>query len=106
MTNIKSLADQLRERLRSRPDASPQPADPAAMPDGAPAILAAIAAHRTTGSDKLLIRLEPRTTFLLKQLKVAAGIDMVQFVSYAVQQALDGHPELVEYIKQQSLNRF
>lgn len=106
MTNIKSLADQLRERLRAGPDAPKQPEAPAVLPDGVPAILANIAAHRTTGADKLLIRLDPRTTFLLKQLKVSAGIDMVQFVSYAVQQVLDGHPELLEYIKQQSLHRF
>ncbi|MGO3108117.1 hypothetical protein [Sphingobacterium sp. JB170] len=119
MNEIKSLADQLREKLRTgEMDKSPPPAkekkitDPpaAGVPKKPPkvsdrhqkadAFFAAIEAFRPELSEKSMIRVDARTLHLLKRMKLAKGVDMNRFIVYALHQYLGQHPWLAEHIQE------
>lgn len=122
MKGIRSLADELRETIKAQnptPTAvtaeatkpvrnghAPPTSDSLAVNQKTAKLLERVRRHRLTGKDKLLIRLDDRMLYILKQLKVEAGIDMVQFISFSVNEMLDRHPELIDYLKQQSLKNF
>src|SRR3546814_14512748 len=101
MSRIRSLADELRERSRSEerslsPEgeekkASVLPSAKGTTGQSAESIpglghiksgkeletlIAAIRKHRLSGQEKLLLRLDASTVFMLKQIKIAAGLDM------------------------------
>src|ERR1700743_2549813 len=98
MTAIRSLADELREKMRQQPGVEkPEPTKqaeaqaksqekpvkkkvgkppPANPPTERETIFAELTAYELRGNEKLLIRLDGRTVFMLKQLKVTKGIDM------------------------------
>ncbi|WP_158826951.1 hypothetical protein [Mucilaginibacter lacusdianchii] len=121
MTAIRSMADELREKMRQLPateNSEPIPNDlvsgePASKPvkkkAGKPppekppaqmeALLAELTNYELTGNEKLLIRLDNRTVFLLKQLKVAKGIDMNKLIAYSLDIFFKERPELITYIK-------
>lgn len=108
MSGIRSLADELRDSIRKErqpqtkeiPTEQP-PKDPPKKKAGTlERLLESILNHELTGQEKLLIRLDDRTVFLLKQLKVAKGIDMNKIISYSLQTFLKEHPELTGYIKE------
>ncbi|MES2446617.1 MAG: hypothetical protein V4546_05510 [Bacteroidota bacterium] len=114
MTGIRSLADELREKIRSqdtestaappapkteKPSGAKKPASPKTSEDII-VFFTAIEAYQLSGSEKMLIRLDTRTTNLLKQLKLAKGIDMNKFIAFSLQTFLEQHPWLSPYIKE------
>lgn len=52
------------------------------------------------GGEKLLIRLDLRSANLLKQLKLARGIDMNRFIAFSLQSFLADNLWLTTYIKE------
>nr|WP_068891019.1 hypothetical protein [Pedobacter panaciterrae] len=114
MTGIRSLADELRETIKKdggtgNNDQSKTP--PAKRsPSTKPAkkstditletLFENILAYELAGKEKLLIRLDDRTVFLLKQLKIAKAIDMNKLIAYSLQDFLRTHPELIQYVKE------
>lgn len=120
MTAIRSLADELREKMRQQsPETEiPQPSKPPKDNDdqkivtkkagkpppekqlqGLETLLAELADYELTGNEKLLIRLDGRTVFMLKQLKVTKGIDMNKLIAYSLDTFFKERPELINYIK-------
>jgi len=108
MNGIKSLADELRESIKKDVES----ATTAKVSEKkrvkknnrsnhpTQELLAAIQAFELTGREKLLIRLDERTVFLMKQLKIAGGIDMNRLIAYSLNGFLQQHPELIQYIKE------
>ncbi|OYD43623.1 hypothetical protein [Sphingobacterium cellulitidis] len=117
MNQIKSLADQLREKLRTgetadsegqAPDkpVAPAPERPKKPPKTqtdqkkADAFFASIEAFRPELTEKSMIRVDARTLNLLKRMKLAKGVDMNRFIVYALHQYLGQHPWLPEHIQE------
>ena len=115
MNQIKSLADQLREKLRtgetanSEAQAPAKPASPsrpkkppktATDKNKADTFFASIEAFRPELTEKSMIRVDARTLHLLKRMKLAKGIDMNRFIVYALHQYLGQHPWLPEHIQE------
>jgi hypothetical protein len=121
MTVIRSLADELREKMRQPPgnekpetesQSQPKPDNhdkPVKKKAGKPppekssteleTFFAELTAYELTGNEKLLIRLDGRTVFMLKQLKVTKGIDMNKLIAYSLETFFKERPELINYIK-------
>lgn len=112
MSGIRSLADELRETIKNDGNAKTSEKTPTipAKKNTSPIrgkgvegnleqLLETILAYELAGNEKLLIRLDDRTVFLLKQLKIAKGIDMNKLIAFSLQRFLTGHPELIQYIK-------
>jgi len=114
MKQIKSLADELRETIRKDSNQGdedfPQSADTKKHKSSRGAkkstdaslekLFLSILSFELNGKEKLLIRLDDRTVFLLKQLKIAKAIDMNKLIAYSIQQFLTLHPELIQFIKE------
>jgi hypothetical protein len=125
---IRTMADELREQLRqgeNAPAVTPAQDDPAAtvktrkpaagapdtakkaagpkIPEPLAELFEKLRAYELTGTEKLLIRLDGKTVFLLKQLKIVKGVDMNKLIAYSVQHFLEANPELIPFIKR-SLN--
>lgn len=119
MNEIKSLADQLREKLRTgETDQSLPPAkenqitDPPAVanPEKPPEISAeerkveaffrAIDDFKLEGTEKSLIRVDRRTMSLLRRIKLAKGVDMNRFIVYALHRCISQHPWLPKHIQE------
>jgi len=109
MSGIKSLADELRATIKNEVNQSNAPSGKVKTPKTKPEkksdaalelLFAQILAHELTGKEKLLIRLDDKTVFLLKQLKVIKGIDMNKLISFCLQIFLREHPELIQIIKE------
>ena len=113
MNQIKSLADELRETIKKdgqgRQDV--KELSKAKKPSSEKKVKTStnvelkllfdkILAFELAGKEKLLIRLDDRTVFLLKQLKIAKAIDMNKLIAYSLQDFLSRHPELILYIKE------
>lgn len=109
MSSIKNLADELRDSMRKGKTLQSNEIPPAESPkdttekktETLERLFEDILSHELNGREKLLIRLDDKTLFLLKQLKVAKGIDMNKIISYSLHQFLKTHPELTRYIKEQ-----
>ena len=104
MSEIKTLADQLRNRM-VKPETAEKPVAPskkkAAKPNETPAIIDALRAYDTTGHKTLVHgRFDAQTAQLLHQLKMATGIEVTRVLCYAVKQLLDANPELKTIIKE------
>jgi hypothetical protein len=121
MTAIRSLADELREKMRQQPE--PENAEPEKqiqeaaaslnksskkktdkLPPTNPstdleALFAQLSAYELNGNEKLLIRLESKTVFMLKQLKVTKSIDMNKLIAYSLDAFFKERPDLIKYIK-------
>lgn len=114
MNQIKTLADELREAMKKDGNSksanqskalaakkgkqsakNANPIDPSVEK-----LFESILSYELTGKEKLLIRLDDRTVFLLKQLKIAKSIDMNKIIAYSLQYFLHQHPELIQYIKE------
>lgn len=112
MNQIKSLADELRETIKkdgnSNPNSDKTPRKKAKQEEkpkntldpSLEKLFENILAYELTGKEKLLIRLDDKTVFLLKQLKIAKAIDMNKFIAYSLQDFLHRHSELIQYIKE------
>lgn len=118
MNEIKTLADQLREQIRSGEGESilPEKKDglvetivlvkpkrplKAVINDTRAAVFfAGLEAFRLNGTEKSLIRLDSKTMNLLKRIKLAKGIDMNKFIVYSLHQYLDQHPWIAAHIQE------
>jgi len=108
MSGIKSLADELRDSMRKGkppqaneiPSAELRKDTQKKKTEALDHLFESIQNHELTGRERLLIRLDDKTLFLLKQLKVAKGIDMTKIISYSLYQFLKTYPELTRYIKE------
>jgi len=114
MKQIKSLADELRETIRK--DGNHGDQDSPGTPETKnlkssrgikkstdaqlDKLFLSILSFELAGKEKLLIRLDDRTVFLLKQLKIAKGIDMNKLIAFSLQQFLSVHPEIIQFIKE------
>jgi len=121
MTKIRSLADELREKMRQQPGNEEPETEKQSQPNadkqnkavkkraGKPPpekpstelenLFAELTAYELTGNEKLLIRLDGRTVFMLKQLKVTKSIDMNKLIAYSLDSFFKERPELINYIK-------
>jgi len=118
MTAIRSLADELREKMRqdaaagadekSGGEATAERGTGKKKKAGKPppgvngdleTLLTELSGFALNGNEKLLIRLDNRTVFLLKQLKVSRSIDMNKLIAYSVDAFFKSHPELIEFIR-------
>jgi hypothetical protein len=115
MSEIKTLADQLRASLKNgslkQPEVVklPVPAKNKGKPDlirdevfpeSLSVLFQNIESFEHNGMEKLPIRLDEKTAYLLKQLKIIKGIDMTKMIAFSLNSFFKAHPELVEYIKQ------
>ncbi|RZJ92800.1 MAG: hypothetical protein EOO20_00345 [Chryseobacterium sp.] len=111
---IKTLADEIKENIKkngnngqkeipsigtptkqkSREQARKTKSDPLDQ------LFESILSYELNGSEKMLIRLDERTVFLLKQLKIAKGIDMNKLIAYSLKDFLVRHSGIIQYIKE------
>ena len=108
MSGIKSLADELRDSMRKGKPPQAKEISPAEQTKDTPKkktetlerLFESIQNHELTGRERLLIRLDDKTLFLLKKLNVAKDINMTKIMSFSLHQFLKTHPELTRYIKE------
>jgi len=118
MLEIKSLADQLREKLRSGDNendtsekenktitkvvANSPKKNKLITPDKqkVDAFFKAIEEFKLESTEKSMIRVDARTINLLKRMKLAKGIDMNRFIVYALHQYISQHPWLTKHIQE------
>lgn len=96
MSEIKSLADQLRTNINQQ-----------AKPPPVPEILQHIRKYDNRDHKGLMhIRFDAATITMMGQFKMATGVDVTKLVAFAVHQLFEEHPELKSIIKQyiQQLN--
>src|SRR5690606_338677 len=117
MNEIKSLADQLREKLRNGEKGSGEqektlaslskpkkpPKKPSADSGKAEAFLRAIDGFKLEGTEKSLVRVDRLTMLLLERMKLAKSIDINSFIVFALHSFIEHHPWLPEHI-QETLN--
>jgi len=112
MSKIKSLADQLRDRIRGDneigsseiPVAFGKPATVLSRigvsGEQLKAFFDPIEEYEMDGTEKILIRLDKKTINLLRQMKLAKNIDMTKVIVFSLSHFLSQYPWLGEYIKQ------
>jgi len=101
MSELKSLADQLRNKIAGK-DApvKPEPQKKKRAEDPI-AILESLRAYNLADHDSMIhVRFENPTAALLHHLKRATGIEVNKVVGFAVKQFLEQHPELKTLVKQ------
>lgn len=108
---MKSLADQLREKLVTTPENEKVPGakkEPAAAakarekPTKAVVpIMEAIAAFDNSQNKTMVhVRFDSKTADTMNKFKMATNIDVTKFVAFAVKNLFETHPELKTIIKQ------
>lgn len=103
MSEIKSLADQLRSNINGQ---APQETTvkikrEKKKPPDLPAILEAIRAYDNRYHKSLVhIRFDAQTVQTMNHFKMATGVDVTKLVAFSVQQLFERHPELKTIIKQ------
>lgn len=113
MSEIKSLADQLRHSMALTPALKAQvsanvqkktaPSKPKAKPP--PAILQEILDYDTSANKAMVhVKLDPETAKMLSHFKMATGIDNIKLVAFSVRHLFATQPELKTYIKNFILN--
>jgi len=104
MSEIKSLADQLRNRMAKADTvvtAVAAPKKKAAKPKDTPAIIDTLRAYDLKDHKTLVHgRFDAQTAQLLHQLKMATGIEVNRVLCYAVKQLLEAHPEIKATVKE------
>jgi hypothetical protein len=92
MSEMKSLADQLRSKM-AKPDTpgKKKGKDPAEIPP----VIELLREFDINGNKTLVhARFDPQTAQLLHHFKMATGIEVTRLICYAVRQLLDKHPEI------------
>jgi polyhydroxyalkanoate synthesis regulator phasin len=112
MEKIKSLADQLREKMvrpgemqaneqQNTPDDIQGKAKKKADKIMESTILKAMIAYDNSDCKSMAhIRLDKQTLDLLNKFKMATNVDVTKFVAFAVKHFIDSYPELKTIIKQ------
>jgi hypothetical protein len=105
MSEIKSLADQLRSKI-GKPDTPVPPEVPAEKKKEKkaaiiPPVIELLRAYDLADHKSMVhIRFENQTAQMLHHLKMATGVEVNKVVGYAVKQFMEQHPELKTIIKQ------
>jgi hypothetical protein len=108
MSEIKTLADQLRQKM-AKPDTpveKPAVKKKAAIPPEIPEVLELIRAYDITGHKTLVhARFDAQTAQTLQHLKMATGIEVTRLICFSVRHLFEQYPDLRAVIKQH-LNKF
>jgi hypothetical protein len=101
MSELKSLADQLRNKIANK-DVPVKPEPQKKKKQEEPiAILEILRAYDLADHDSMIhVRFENPTASLLHHLKRATGIEVNKVVGYAVRQFIEQYPELKTIVKQ------
>ena len=103
MSEIKSLADQLRSKI-GKTETTAQPPTPAEKKKKTPQLLPIVEQLRAYDladhKSMIHVRFENPTAQMLHHFKMATGIEVNKLVGFAVKQFIDQHPELKTIIKQ------
>ena len=104
MSEIKTLADQLRSRM-AKPDTPEKPVatqkKKTGKPSETPPVIEQIRALDIEGNKTLVhARFDAQTAQLIHHLKMATGIEVTRLLCYAVGQLFGQHPELKTIIKE------
>lgn len=102
MNEIKSLADELRESMRGNGKGKKKTT--AGLNPDLEKLLGQIQEHPLEGNEKVLVRLNDKSLFMMRQLKTLRGIDLNRFISFCLDRYFSDNPELGTYIKD-SLNK-
>jgi hypothetical protein len=96
MSEIKSLADQLRTNINQQDSPKEK-----AKPPPVPIILEQIRKYDNRDHKALMhIRFDGGTIKMLNQFKMATGVDVTKLVAFSVHRLFELHPELKNIIKQ------
>ncbi|MES2274995.1 MAG: hypothetical protein V4592_03155 [Bacteroidota bacterium] len=108
MEKMKSLADQLREKM-AKPEVKPVGGQEAASvkktkdkeaKTNDPPILQALADYDNSDHKTMVhFRFDKQTVDFLNQFKIATGVDVTKFVAFSVKHFIKEHPELKTIIK-------
>jgi hypothetical protein len=99
MSEIKSLADQLRSSINKTETVKVKPEKK--KPPDIPPILQALRDYDNRNHRSLAhLRFDATTMQTMNQFKMATGVDMTKLVSFAVDEFFVRHPELKTIIKQ------
>jgi len=99
MTEIRSLADELRETIKGKSKSKPKAETQKEIPKKLALLLAEMREFKLEGRDKLLVRLDERTIYLMKQLKVSDGIDMNRLIAFCLKDFFHKNPAIIGHIK-------
>ncbi|MGZ3943297.1 MAG: hypothetical protein ACXVJV_12265 [Mucilaginibacter sp.] len=101
MSELKSLADQLRNKIANKEGpVKPEPPKKKKSTETIPEILEQLRAYDLAVHDSMIhVRFENPTAALLHHLKRATGIEVNKVVGFAVRQFLEQHPELKTLVK-------
>lgn len=104
MSEIKTLADQLRSRM-AQPDTPPveQPVIRKKSPKAAvvPPIVELLRAYDLNDHKSMVhVRFDAKTAQVLHNFKMATGVEVTRLVCYAVRQLIEQNPEIKSIVKQ------
>ena len=103
MSEIKTLADQLRSKINGQTVPKETPVKikrEKKKPPDIPEILESIRAYDNRQHKSLMhIRFDAQTMQTMNQFKMATGVDVTKLVAFSVQQLFERHPELKSIIK-------
>lgn len=108
MSEIKTLADQLRSKM-SKPDAPAKTGQPekkktGKLPD-TPQIVDLLRAYDVSNHKTLIhARVDAQTAQMIHHLKIATGIEVTRLICFSVKQLFDQNPELKTVIKSHLAN--
>ncbi|PWS32658.1 hypothetical protein [Pedobacter paludis] len=117
MSKIRSIADEIRERIKAESEAVPvleKPAVPVVAKSAAKGKVVSadvsqlkiyeffeeLSAFRMEGTQKIVIRLDPASMKLLKQLKFTRDIDMTKVIVFAFSKFLNENHWLKAHVKE------
>ncbi len=104
MSEIKTLADQLRSKINGQAVPNEAPVKlkrEKKKPPDIPEILELLRAYDNRQHKSLMhIRFDTQTVQTMNQFKMATGVDVTKLVAFSVQQLFQQHPELKVMIKQ------
>src|ERR1700760_3907679 len=103
MSEIKTLADQLRSKM-AKPDTPEKAAKPnrkkEAKPAGIPQIIERLR-ELDVSSNKTLIhaRVDEQTAQMIHHLKIATGVEVTRLICFSIRQLFEQNPQLKSLIK-------
>jgi hypothetical protein len=112
MEKMKSLADQLREKMvkpvenpgNDKPDIvavkKKRAEDKTSKPPDPPILKLLTDYDNSDHKTMVHFRFDKQTVDFLNQFKIATGVDATKFVAYSVRHFINAHPELKTIIKQ------
>ena len=112
MEKMKSLADQLREKMvkpadnpgNDKPDAvlvkKKKAVEKASKAPDEPILKVLTEYDNSDHKTMVHFRFDKQTVDFLNQFKIATGVDATKFVAYSVRHFINAHPELKTIIKQ------